>query len=117
MYFTENDINCTVISMVHDIVHVLFNCTFHPQPVPENIVVIAACNPHRGNSMAAHKVKRQSWLRGNYYVGKLHPTLEYLKWDYGSLSSDDERKYIQAKIDMQISEQVIEVSHLDTQLL
>ena len=60
--------------------------------------------------MATHK-DHHSWLRGSYYVGKLHPTLEYLKWNYGSLSSEDEQKYIQCKIHMQIrSEHNLEVS-------
>ena len=55
---------------------------------------MAACNPHRGNSLAFI----QSWVRGTYYVSPLHPTLQLLKWDYGSLDVYQERDYIRAKL-------------------
>ena len=83
-----------------------------PQPVPENVFIVAACNPHRGNSLAAHAAgtsRRQSttkpplkenWTRSSYYVRKLHPTLDFLKWDYGSLDEHQERDYINAKMKM-----------------
>ena len=61
--------------------------------------MVAACNPHRGNSLAAH---RHSWVRGTYYVRPLHPTLQLLKWDYGSLDDHQERDYIRAKIELMV---------------
>lgn len=60
---------------------------------------MAACNPHRGNSLASHKPKK-SWLRGSYYVHPIHPTLQLLKWDYGSLDEHQEKDYIIAKMIM-----------------
>ena len=60
--------------------------------------VVAACNPHRGNSLASHEQDR--WLRGSYYVRPLHPTLQLIMWDYGSLDTAQERDYINAKIKM-----------------
>ena len=39
----------------------------------------------------------------SYYVRQLHPTLAHLMWDYGSLGEDQERQYVQAKVDMQSS--------------
>ena len=59
---------------------------------------MAACNPHRGNSLASHE--QDKWLRGSYYVRPLHPTLQLIKWDYGSLDSVQERDYINAKMKM-----------------
>ena len=41
-----------------------------------------------------------SWLKGTYYVRKLHPTLEYLKWDYGALNQEQEKQYVNAKMKM-----------------
>ena len=41
-----------------------------------------------------------SWLTGTYYVRQLHPTLECLKWDYGSLNEIQEDEYISAKLQM-----------------
>ena len=75
------------------------------QPIPENVFIIAACNPHRGNSMASLGVRgadkeKEKWVRGTYYVRKLHPTLQFLMWDYGSLDEQQEREYINAKMKM-----------------
>ena len=60
--------------------------------------IVAACNPHRGDSMATHA--EETWVRGNYNVRPLHPTLELLMWDYGALDSDQEEDYIRAKMKM-----------------
>lgn len=59
--------------------------------------IVASCNPYRGNSLASHK---NTWIRPTYYVRPLHPTLEFLKWDYGSLDENQERDYISAKLKM-----------------
>ena len=47
-----------------------------------------------------HDKDHESWLKGTYYVRKLHPTLEYLKWDYGSLDQQQEKEYVNAKMKM-----------------
>ena len=78
--------------------------------------IIAACNPHRGNSLAALNVGTNTekskvivetsdkmWMMDSYYVRQLHPTLAHLMWDYGSLGEDQERQYVLAKVDMQSS--------------
>lgn len=76
------------------------------QPVPDNIFIVAACNPHRGNSVVHleknHPTNRssESWVRGSYNVHRLHPTIRYLKWDYGALDSQQEEQYIKAKMAM-----------------
>ena len=62
--------------------------------------IVAACNPHRGNSLATHIDSKDKWMRGSYYVRRLHPTLRYLMWDYGSLDSSQERDYINSKMKM-----------------
>lgn len=64
--------------------------------------LIAACNPHRGNSLTTHMNKKEvdEWFRGTYYVRKLHPTLQFLKWDYGSLDESQERDYVTSKMEM-----------------
>ena len=70
------------------------------KPIPNNVFVMAACNPHRGNSLASHGDVQDRWLRGSYYVRPLHPTLKLIMWDYGSLDSAQERDYINAKMKM-----------------
>ena len=37
-------------------------------------------------------------MKPSYYVHELHPTIEYLKWDYGSLSNKQEEEYVVAKM-------------------
>ena len=81
--------------------------------MPENVFIVAACNPHRGNSLAAHTSKsltahnsrtlkpiKENWTRSTYYVRQLHPALDFLKWDYGSLDEQQEREYVSAKMKM-----------------
>ena len=71
---------------------------------------MAACNPHRGNSVASHK----EWLQGTYYVRPLHPTLKHLMWDYGALDGQQERDYIEAKMKLiQTDKKKAEVSLLN----
>lgn len=67
--------------------------------------IIAACNPHRANSLATLDDQtsitvslHETWVRGSYYVQKLPPTLRFLIWDYKSLDSAQEREYIRAKL-------------------
>ena len=70
------------------------------QPIPDNVFIVAACNPHRGNSLATHTESKENWVRGSYYVRRLHPTLRFLMWDYGSLDESQERDYINSKMKM-----------------
>lgn len=73
------------------------------QPIPSNIFIVAACNPHRGNSLAPHANNEddiETWVRGTYNVQKLHPTMRFLMWEYGSLNDEQEMHYIKAKMVM-----------------
>ena len=63
--------------------------------------IIAACNPHRGDSTAlSHHGEECSFVSDSYFVRKLHPTLSLLKWDYGALSPEEEHDYIREKLVM-----------------
>ena len=78
---------------------------FFLQPIPPNVFIIAACNPHRANSLAIlddqtsiATASKETWVRGSYYVQKLPPTLRFLMWDYVALDGEQEREYIRAKL-------------------
>ena len=78
---------------------------FSLQPIPHNIFVIGACNPHTGslrvNSVCLlEESNPELWSPGTYYVRPLHPTLRYLLWDYGALEHDEEKEYVLAKMKM-----------------
>ena len=45
-------------------------------------------------------LRKNTWFRGSYNVQKLHPTLKFLMWNYGSLSDAQERDYIKEKMIM-----------------
>ena len=63
--------------------------------------VIAACNPHRGNSVILESdFNEYSWARGTYYVKELHPTLKFMMWDFSALTTAEERNYVHLKVDM-----------------
>ena len=83
--------------------------------------IVAACNPHRGNSLAFLRKESFSsngegspiinkngssesfdttWMRVTYNVHLLHPTIKLLIWNYGSLDKCQERDYINAKMRM-----------------
>ena len=83
---------------------VVVTCIFYShsvQPLPKNIFIVAACNPHRGDSLVINEnYHHQPWLKGTYYVHQLHPSLELLMWDYGSLDSQQEQEYVKAKMKM-----------------
>ena len=81
---------------------IIVDRTFDGETIPENVFIVAACNPHRGNSLATHTLHDhdESWMRGSYYVRRLHPTLQFLMWDYGSLDQFQERDFINAKMKM-----------------
>ena len=69
--------------------------------IPSNVFIIAACNPHRGDSTAlSHCKANYRQISDSYFVRKLHPTLSLLKWDYGALSADEEHDYIREKLTM-----------------
>ena len=99
-------LNCILLITI-PLISCCYSPLFHIQPIPDNVFIVAACNPHRGNSLAAHvqgerslQPEKESWVRSSYYVRKLHPTLHFLKWDYGSLDEHQERDYINAKMAM-----------------
>ena len=68
---------------------------------------MAACNPHRGNSVLSEmdrdSIKSKDWFRSSYHVRSLPPTLELLKWDYGALEESDELEYIRKKFEIEKS--------------
>ena len=66
------------------------------QEIPDNIFIVAACNPHRANSLAG----QAEWFVGSYYVRPFHQTLEMLMWNYGSLRTAQENEYIDSKMMM-----------------
>ncbi|CAI2166603.1 8657_t:CDS:2, partial [Funneliformis geosporum] len=82
---------------------------FNDKPIHTNIRLFSACNPYRirtkgqNESSLTSKVKNYEEKSNLIYQVKPLPDqiLDYV-WDYGILKSDDECKYIQIMIDMEL---------------
>ena len=64
--------------------------------------IIAACNPHRASSIASREEQTQTskqTSQDSYYVRRLNPSLELIKWDFGALDEYQENQYITAKLE------------------
>ena len=70
------------------------------QAIPTNVFIIGAANPHRGDATTLLESIPELWCRPTYHVQPLHPTLQYLVWDYGSLGHDQEEDYVREKLRM-----------------
>jgi hypothetical protein len=75
------------------------------QPLDDNIVVVAACNPSRSNLLDYHRMERekdlgQDWVSGHYQVVHMQGSLSALMWRYGSLSAEQEKGFIFRRMEM-----------------
>ena len=96
---------------------ILVDRTMEGEPIPENLFVIAACNPHRSSSTPiSNSSERRDWVLGSYYVRPLPPTLQFLCWDFGALDTYQEKTYIQKKIVMENWSGIVNVGFLTNQL-
>lgn len=60
-----------------------------------------------------HEKTLDAWHSPHYIVQELHPTLDFLKWDYGALDEVQERNYVEAKLQLlQRNMPQVEVSYL-----
>ena len=72
--------------------------SFDGEMLPDNIFIVAACNPHRSIPATLHPdTKIEDWVLGWYNVRKLHPTMSRIMWDYGALNTNQEREYIKQR--------------------
>lgn len=84
--------------------------TLNGEAIPENMVVIAACNPARSLSVASAGVLRQDdlgkdWALGHYQVSALPGSLAAIKWKYGALGSEQEGDFIACRLEQELAEE------------
>ncbi|XP_019857334.1 PREDICTED: uncharacterized protein LOC109585637 [Amphimedon queenslandica] len=77
---------------------IIIDRTIDGEAILDNVFIIAACNPLRGDSTIHLQNVKNVWVKPSYYVRELHPTIDYLKWDYGALNKIQEKEYITAKM-------------------
>ena len=77
--------------------------TLAGQPLEDNIVVIAACNPARQQAIAVNPRERdlaRDWVGGHYQVSDLPPSVKKIKWAFGSLNHDQEKEFIRKRLEL-----------------
>ena len=58
---------------------------------------------HQVSSMGSasdDSTQEETFLKGTYFVQKLHPTLDLVTWNYGALDEFQENAYVRAKLSM-----------------
>ena len=72
------------------------------KPLPRNIVIICACNPAR--DAGARDVQREDagsteWALGHYQVKGLPTSMRLMMWNFGALSEQQEKDYVESRIE------------------
>jgi hypothetical protein len=92
--FLDEINTCNCLGLIADII---CQRSLQGQPLPDNIIIVSACNPYRLRSKqdkGIGLVKQRIQNNLVYTVNPLPETILDYVWDYGSLSDDDERIYI-----------------------
>ncbi len=67
--------------------------------MPSNLLLIGACNPFREETITKQRQKHVFLpFKTSYYVRKMHPSINLIKWDYGALDEEQEQDYIVEKM-------------------
>ena len=96
--FLDEINTCDYLGTINE---VMCHRTIRGKPLPSNLVFIAACNPYRLRpdgtiltSGLSEKTSTDEYSRLVYRVHPLPETMIDYVWDYGSVSPEDERRYI-----------------------
>lgn len=90
-------------SIIGDLKDLFTDHRFMGQPLPQNIFLVAAINPYRPKTTQARADGSQA-SDDSYNVRALPDSMLELVWDFGSLSAEQERAYIAAKLQMSLVE-------------
>ena len=92
----------SVLGLIKEII---VDRSLNGDPLEENIVIVAACNPVRKSSLSQVTANRvtdlgREWVSGHYQVRQLPPSLSTICWDFGALKREQEKEFIQQRIRM-----------------
>lgn len=94
---------CSHLGTINEII---CHRTLRGDPLPSNLVFIAACNPYRlrpsQSVFTTGLTDRRSTDEFSRLVYRVHPLPETMMdyvWDYGSIRPDDEKRYIARMVD------------------
>ena len=96
--FLDEINTCDYLGTINEI---MCHRTIRGKPLPSNLVFLAACNPYRLRPVGkiltsglSEKMSTDEYSRLVYRVHPLPETMIDYVWDYGSVSPEDERRYI-----------------------
>ena len=70
------------------------------EDLPDNVVVVAACNPSNRTSLSKNCDLARDWASGHYQVNVLPTSMESLKWEYGALNAAEEKEFVLRRIEL-----------------
>jgi len=70
------------------------------EDLPDNVVVVAACNPSNRTSLSKNCDLARDWASGHYIVNQLPRSMESLKWEYGALNAAEEKEFVLRRIEL-----------------
>lgn len=80
---------------------VICDHTINAEAIPKNVIIIAACNPAREKMNIFSNRKQEfgiEWVSGHYQTHPLPHSIERMVWDYGSLTTSQEKEFIYKKL-------------------
>ena len=89
---------------------IIIDSSFCGEDLPDNVVVITACNPSNRTSLSKNCDLARDWASGHYQVNVLPTSMESLKWEYGALNAADEKEFVLRRIEL------LEKKHIPTYL-
>lgn len=83
-------------SLIGFLKEVVIDRSIAGEELPDNVVIIAACNPARSQIQSTTRERDlgREWASGHYQVSPLPPSLQQLKWSFGSLTQRQEKEFI-----------------------
>ena len=106
--FLDEINTCHHLGMINEI---MCHHTLYGRPLSKKLVFLAACNPYKlrpkENSTTAGLEGRNKTDEYSELVYRVHPLPEAMVdyvWDYGSLTPEDEKAYIQRMVQSSVSE-------------
>ena len=117
--FLDEINTASVLGLIKEIV---VDRSLNGEPLEENIVIVAACNPVRKSSLSQVAANRVSdlgreWVSGHYQVRQLPPSLSTICWDYGALKREQEKEFVQQRILMMDQNLPISLTSKMTEIL
>jgi hypothetical protein len=92
-------------SILGDFKEVMLDRSFQGEPLPNNIFFVAAVNPCRKVESSQRSDDGSIAHSSSYQVQEIPPTMREVVWEYGAQSTEQEKDYITAKLQILMSQE------------